>query len=150
MRYLSVAYLANGVEPIEENRYDEAIAKSTMSISHKDSMKQTEAYMYPLSKTMHDQLRVDVIAALETVYDPEIPLNIYKLGLIYEINIDLSGYVLIKMTLTSMSCPFAHTLPGLVEKAVNCVPGVVESQVELVWDPPWTLSEAVRLELNLI
>jgi FeS assembly SUF system protein len=110
----------------------------------------TQAITYPLSIKMLSQLREAVIKALKTVYDPEIPLNIYDLGLIYDVNIDINGIVLIKMTLTSMSCPFAHTLPGIVEKAVNQVSGVVETQVELVWDPPWTMSETVRLHLGLL
>jgi FeS assembly SUF system protein len=119
-----------------------------MSISREKMIKQD--ITYPLSTEMVTQLREAVIKALKTVHDPEIPLNIYDLGLIYEVDIDVNGIVLIKMTLTSMSCPFAHTLPGIVEKAVNQVPGVIETQVELVWDPPWTMSEVVRLHLGLI
>jgi len=109
-----------------------------------------QSITYPLSANTLQKLKEKVIQALKAVYDPEIPLNIYDLGLIYEINMDENGMVLIRMTLTSMSCPFAHTLPGIVEKAVNQVSGVVETQVELVWDPPWNMPEAARLQLGLV
>jgi FeS assembly SUF system protein len=98
-------------------------------------------------------IRVGVIQALKQVYDPEIPINIYDLGLIYTIQIDKEGRVLIHMTLTAPGCPFAQTLPEIVQNAVNHAPGVIESSVELVWDPPWTqeqMSEAARLQLGLI
>ena len=92
-----------------------------------------------------------VIAALKGVYDPEIPVNIYDLGLIYTITIDESQ-VTIQMTLTTPGCPVAQTFPGTVEQAVNQVKGVQDCQVELVWDPPWSqdrMSEAARLELGI-
>ncbi len=99
-----------------------------------------------------DELRSRVIEALKTVYDPEIPVNIYDLGLIY--NISLHGaFVHVDMTLTAPGCPVAHTFPGMVERSVELVPGVSGAVVELVWDPPWTpelISEAARLELGLI
>lgn len=93
-----------------------------------------------------------VIAALKTVFDPEIPVNIYDLGLIYDILIDKHHHVHIKMTLTSPGCPVAQTFPGTVETAVNQVEGVSETTVELVWEPPWTqerMSEVARLELGM-
>lgn len=94
-----------------------------------------------------------VIQALKEVYDPEIPVNIYDLGLIYAIDIDDAGFVSIEMTLTAPGCPVAETFPGTVECAVKCVPGVSGARVELVWDPPWTkerLSEAAMLQLGLL
>ena len=95
-----------------------------------------------------------VIAALRTVYDPEIPVNIYDLGLIYALDVDApSGKVDIEMTLTAPGCPVAQTFPGIVENAVLGVPGVSEAHVELVWDPPWSqesMSEAARLELGML
>ena len=112
--------------------------------------KTQQAMTYPLSEALIEQLKEEVVQAIKTVYDPEIPLNIYDLGLIYHIDCDENGMVFIRMTLTSMSCPFAHTLPGMVEQAVRSVSGVVEAQVELVWDPPWAMSEAVRLQLGLL
>lgn len=99
-------------------------------------------------------LRADVIAALRTVYDPEIPVNIYDLGLIYGLDVDEeSGKVAVRMTLTAPGCPVAETFPGTVQCAVEEVSGVSEASVELVWDPPWSaaqMSEAARLELGLL
>ena len=93
-----------------------------------------------------------VIDALKTVYDPEIPVNIYDLGLIYDVKIK-DRFVDVDMTLTAPGCPVAHTFPGMVERSVALVKGVSGAAVELVWDPPWTpdlISEAARLELGLI
>ena len=93
-----------------------------------------------------------MIAALKTVFDPEIPVNIYDLGLIYDVTIDDEQHVHIQMTLTSPGCPVAQTFPGTVEQAVNQVEGVSDSVVELVWEPPWTqerMSEGARLELGI-
>lgn len=97
-------------------------------------------------------LKDAVINALKTVYDPEIPTNIYDLGLIYDILIDDTKRVDIKMTLTSPGCPVAQTFPGTVEQAVLQVDGVSECVVELVWEPPWTqdrMSEIAKLELGI-
>lgn len=94
-----------------------------------------------------------VIAALKTVYDPELPVNIYDLGLIYETKVDAdSGRVDVKMTLTAPACPVAGTMPGMVAEAVRKVEGVKEADVELVWDPPWTqdrMSEEARFMLDM-
>jgi len=103
-------------------------------------------------KQNNDALKEAIIAALKEVYDPEIPVNIYDLGLIYEVNINDEQDVDIKMTLTTPGCPVAQTFPGTVERAVLNVEGVKDCTVELVWDPPWTqerMSEAARLELGL-
>jgi FeS assembly SUF system protein len=92
-----------------------------------------------------------VIAALQTCYDPEIPVNIYELGLIYDIDVDASGAVQIKMTLTSPACPVAGSLPPEVQAKVSAIPGVTSAKVDLVWDPPWNqdrMSEAARLQLG--
>ena|SRR3990167_7237115 len=97
-------------------------------------------------------LKEDVIAALKTVFDPEIPVNIYDLGLIYDISIDKEFIVSIQMTLTSPGCPVAQTFPGIVEQRINQVEWVKDCSVELVWDPPWTnerMSEIARLELGI-
>jgi FeS assembly SUF system protein len=97
-------------------------------------------------------LKNEIIQALRTVYDPEIPINIYELGLIYEINITPPGIVAIKMTLTTPNCPEAQTLPGMVEAAARSVERVVDVSLELVWDPPWTkdnMSEEARLLLGI-
>jgi FeS assembly SUF system protein len=94
-----------------------------------------------------------VIQALRTVYDPEIPVNIYDLGLVYDLAVDDTAAVHIRMTLTAPGCPVAQTFPGTVEQAVKSVPGVTDAWVELVWDPPWSrekMSEASRLELGML
>jgi len=97
------------------------------------------------------ELKEDVIDMLKTIYDPEIPVNIYELGLIYEIEISESFVVDIKMTLTAPGCPVAQTFPGEIEAKVSSVPGVGESHVEVVWEPTWTkamMSEAAQLQLG--
>jgi len=93
-----------------------------------------------------------IVEALKTVYDPEIPVNIYELGLIYDVDIQDEGVVKVKMTLTSPGCPVAGSLPGEVQAKVAGVPGVTAADVELVWDPSWNpsmMSEAARLELGM-
>jgi FeS assembly SUF system protein len=97
-------------------------------------------------------LKDQVTAALKTVYDPEMPVNIYELGLIYGLTVDAEGRVGIRMTLTAPNCPVAGTLPGEVEGAVRAVPGVTAVKLELTFDPPWSkdrMSEAAKLELGL-
>nr|WP_241546932.1 SUF system Fe-S cluster assembly protein [Thiohalobacter thiocyanaticus] len=101
-----------------------------------------------------DTLEERVIAALRTVYDPEIPVNLYDLGLIYKIVIhEASGKVDIDMTLTAPACPVAGSMPGMVANAVRRLEEVNEVNVELVWDPPWTMdrmSDEARLELGML
>ncbi len=104
------------------------------------------------SKTQTTLLENQVIAALQTCYDPEIPVNIYELGLIYKIDVTPGGEVNILMTLTSPMCPVAETLPPEVEQKVRAVPGVKDAKVELTWEPPWSpekMSEAAKLQLNI-
>ena len=106
---------------------------------------ETAQKVYPL------MIEAEVIEALREVYDPEIPVNIYELGLIYEIEVDEYGVVEIDMTLTSPACPVAGTLPGEVENKVRQVPGVSDVHVELVWEPAWSMdrmSEDAKLELG--
>ncbi len=99
-----------------------------------------------------EDLRARVTEALRTVFDPEIPVNIYDLGLIYRLDIDQRGAVELDMTLTAPGCPVAQTFPGTVEAAVKKVQGVTDARVDLVWDPPWTqdrMTDAAKLELGL-
>ena len=99
-----------------------------------------------------DQLTDGIIAALKTVYDPEIPADIYELGLIYKVDIADDRAVKVDMSLTSPNCPSAQELPIMVENAVSSVPGVKETKVEVVWDPPWDpsrMSDEARLVLNM-
>ena len=100
----------------------------------------------------HD-LNEKVVNTLKGIYDPEIPVNIYDLGLIYGIDIDADNNVKISMTLTAPGCPVAQTFPGTVENLVKQVEGVNNASVELVWDPPWDQSrmgEAAKLQLGLL
>lgn len=103
-------------------------------------------------KEEKEQIVERVILALKGVYDPEIPVNIYDLGLIYNVDMNDEGHVDVQMTLTTPGCPVAQTFPGTVEQAVNQVEGVSDCSVELVWEPPWTqdrMTEAARLELGI-
>ena len=93
-----------------------------------------------------------VVQALQTCFDPEIPVNIHELGLIYEVKVQPSGEVNIKMTLTSPNCPVAGSLPKEVESKAKAVPGVTDAKVDLVWEPPWNpsrMSEAAKLQLGM-
>ncbi len=93
-----------------------------------------------------------IVEVLKGCYDPEIPVNIYDLGLIYEVKADTCGVADIKMTLTSPSCPAAGMLPGEIEYKVKEIPGIKDVRLELVWDPPWDttkMSEAARLQLGM-
>ncbi len=99
-----------------------------------------------------DQIEYDVIAALKTVYDPEIPVDIYELGLVYKIDVKPGGVVDITMTLTTPMCPAAEILPPEVEAKAREVEGVTDVVLDLVWDPPWSMdmmSPAARLQLNV-
>ena len=101
---------------------------------------------------MSQELREKIIAALKTCYDPEIPIDIWELGLIYDIAISESDDVTLTMTLTTPHCPAAETLPADVEQKVSAVEGVASVKVEITWEPAWSpqlMSEAARLELNL-
>ncbi|MCU0255882.1 MAG: SUF system Fe-S cluster assembly protein [Vicinamibacterales bacterium] len=107
----------------------------------------------PSPASQVDDLRDRVIEALRTCYDPEIPVNIYELGLVYEVDVTPEASVAIRMTLTSPMCPVAESLPPEIEQKLRGVPGVESASVEVVWDPPWTpamMTEAARLELNMI
>jgi FeS assembly SUF system protein len=98
-------------------------------------------------------LEMKIIDALRTVYDPEIPVNIYELGLVYEVHVDDEFNATVKMTLTSPSCPAAEMLPGEVESKIRTIEGLNSFHLQVVWDPPWTpelMSEAAKLELGMM
>ncbi len=98
-------------------------------------------------------LEAKVVEVIRTCYDPEIPVNVYELGLIYEVNVKPSGDVYVKMTLTSPMCPVAGTLPPEIEAKVASVTGVKSAQVDVVWEPPWSpekMSEAAKLQLGML
>ena len=93
-----------------------------------------------------------IIAAIKTVFDPEIPVNIHDLGLIYEVLVDATGVAGVGMTLTAPACPAAQWLPGQVEQKVKAVEGVTDAKVDVVFDPPWTkdrMSDAAKLQLGM-
>lgn len=99
-----------------------------------------------------EEVKEDVIEMLQTIYDPEIPINIYELGLIYDITVSEDFNVAINMTLTAPGCPVAQSFPGEIEAKVATVANVNEVNVELVWDPPWTkdmMNEAAQLQLGM-
>ena len=117
----------------------------------------------PPAETTHDpvepdplktlELKPKLIEALSTVYDPEIPVNIYELGLIYDIDVNADGLVGIRMTLTSPGCPAAQSLPVEVKAKAKAVPGVSDAWVDVVWEPTWEMSkmtEAAKLQLGLL
>jgi FeS assembly SUF system protein len=118
-------------------------------------MSEVESPTGPLSDLKPaEEIRQKVIEALQSCFDPEIPVNIYELGLVYGIDVDeQKGEVGIRMTLTSPACPVAGSLPPEVEAKMRVIPGVTKAAVEVVWDPPWTpdrMSEAAKLTLNML
>lgn len=98
-------------------------------------------------------IEAQAIEALRTVFDPEIPVNIYEMGLIYEVKVDATDAVTIQMTLTSPHCPAAQSMPAEVEAKVRAIAGVTDVNIDLVWEPPWDqskMSEAARLQLGMM
>jgi FeS assembly SUF system protein len=103
----------------------------------------------PATLTLYSQ----VIETLRACYDPEIPVNIYELGLVYDVSVTPQGEVAIRMTLTSPACPVAGSLPGDVEARVRAIPGVTSARVDVTWEPPWgpdKMTDAARLQLNMM
>ena len=117
-----------------------------------NDMSQPHGVWTPEGETAPRPTEDTLIAAISSVYDPEIPVNIYELGLIYTIDILDDGKVKVEMTLTAPACPSAQELPEQVKEAVLTVPGVTDCEVETVWDPPWDpsrMTEEARLQLNM-
>ena len=109
-----------------------------------------QTLMESLNETI---IEAQVLEALRTCFDPEIPVNIYDLGLIYDVKVSSEGAVGIQMTLTSPHCPAVQSLPAEVESKIKAVPGVSDAKIDLVWDPPWDqakMSEAARLQLGMM
>ena len=116
-----------------------------------NELSQSIADIVPDPIKMQD-IRPQVLEVLSTVFDPEIPVNIRELGLIYDVLVDKDGRVGVRMTLTAPACPAAQSLPVEVQQKAAAVPGVTEAKVEIVWEPPWTkemMSEAAKLQLGL-
>ena len=115
-----------------------------------DPTHETDALVADPVKT--DELRPGIEAALKRVYDPEIPVDILELGLIYDVFVTAAGIAAIKMTLTAPACPAAQVLPGQVADAAKSVPGVTDAKVDVVWEPGWTkdrMSDAAKLQLGM-
>ncbi len=126
--------------------------RSKMTKQHVQFDNPTRASCEPIEIPVDAPLKDKIIAALRTVHDPEIPLNLYDLGLIYAIDIGVQNTVNIKMTLTTPHCPVAESMPGQVEGAVREIKEVTNVEVKLVWDPPWDkdrMSDEAKLTLGL-
>ena len=130
---------------MDETKPDVAAAAATVA---EDPAAQPPAVARDETARLSDE----IVNALKTVYDPEIPADIYELGLIYKVDVDDDRVVKIDMTLTTPNCPSAAELPAMVENAVASVPGVREAKVTIVWDPPWDpsrMSDEARATLNM-
>lgn len=115
-----------------------------------EATEQTSSLVPDPAKT--EALRPAIVKAISTVFDPEIPVNVYELGLIYDIFVDADGVAGVRMTLTAPGCPVAQTLPVDVANKVKSVDGVTDAKVDIVWEPPWTrdrMSEAAKLQLGM-
>jgi FeS assembly SUF system protein len=138
---------------VEQLRAEAASQATPKPASHPDQTVIDRA-LDPNKTAQQKLIEEKVIEVLRTVYDPELPVNIYELGLIYEVRVDAAdGSVYVKMTLTAPACPVAGSLPPEVERKIETIPEVPRATVELVWDPPWTrerMSEAALLELGLM
>jgi len=144
----------NRIDEDDSMSHDNFVAEFLKAGDPVNSVAQSQSEVELKSASITDMvLEQQIVDALRGVYDPEIPINIYDLGLIYEVRLDAQRNVNIDMTLTTPGCPVAQTFPGTVECAVKCVEGVGDVRVELVWDPPWTkdrMSEDALLSLGLL
>lgn len=107
----------------------------------------------PMTLVEARNLKERIIEVMKTIFDPEIPVNIYELGMVYNVSVDLTGNVDVTMTLTSPACPVAGSLPGEVQNKIKAAPGVANAKVNLVWTPPWSkdmMSDAAKLQLNIM
>ena len=136
----------------ENNKIGEQQAAENASVAAKAEPEQPSAEQTSANGDS-EALKEKVVEAVKTCYDPEIPVNIYELGLIYDINVTASSEVSVKMTLTSPACPAAMSLPGEVEDKIRVMAKPKDVKVEVVWDPPWNpdmMSEAARLQLGMM
>ena len=131
---------------------DEPVAQATEPAANPQAGPSAASLAEPLTEAQIADLKDRIVAALCTCFDPEIPVNIYELGLIYDVLIAPSGEVVIRMTLTSPACPVAGTLPGDVERKLRLLPNITSVKVVIVWEPPWDkdrMSEAAKLQLGI-
>jgi FeS assembly SUF system protein len=132
---------------VDQLKQEEVRHPTPLDFGH--AMHKTVGELSPAQRALEST----IIEVIRTVYDPEIPVNIYELGLIYEIEIDSENRVKVKMTLTAPGCPVAGSLPVEVEKKIESIPQVKDAEVEVVWDPPWDksrMSESAMLDLGLV
>ena len=148
---LPVLTSSNKVEQLKEQIRTDLAACAQPSADYSPHVNRVKwATAKPLEKLA---LEEKVVQVLRSVFDPEIPVNIYELGLIYDIDIDDENNVQVRMTLTAPGCPVAGTMPGEVERKIENIPEVASAAVELVWEPQWTkemMSEAARLDLGFL
>jgi len=139
---------------LPRNKSDDVAAEQTQTSAQAPSLEAANSSpSSPADEMSRKLIEGKVIEALHEIYDPEIPVNIYELGLIYEIQVDPDRKVHIKMTLTAPACPVAGSLPGEVEKKVEAIAEVASADVELVWEPPWSrdrMSETALLTLGMM
>ena len=128
-------------------------AESSATVQNQPESVSPDVAAAPVTAADAEALRERIVETLRSIYDPEIPVNIYEIGLIYSVDIDPTNAVNIQMTLTSPACPAAGTLPGEVEDKTRRVEGVTDVKVDLVWDPTWTpamMSETAKLQLGML
>ncbi|MFQ5534175.1 MAG: DUF59 domain-containing protein [Sphingomonadales bacterium] len=145
---MSTNFLDSFMNPQERD-----MTEMTQSTTPSDDTKANAVAAGAVDDIKAETLEDQIIAAIRTVFDPEIPVNVYDLGLIYGLDIDDAGFVRIDMTLTSPMCPVAEILPAQVQQVVQMIDGVADVELELVWDPPWRpdrLTDDVKLELGLL
>ena len=140
------------MDDVKHPEVEDATAANTAANTPAPTPASTEEKPSAIPADEMARLTDEIVAALKTVYDPEIPADIYELGLIYKVDIDDDRVVAVDMTLTTPNCPAAADLPGQVENAVAGVPGVREAKVTIVWDPPWDpsrMSDEARTVLDM-
>ncbi|GEN99487.1 hypothetical protein NSE01_13200 [Novosphingobium sediminis] len=145
-----------GVEPPRRARVEEAVETPAEKLERKRDYLEGFLAEKPADAAPGEpggDIYEGVVAALREIFDPEIPVNIYDLGLIYGVDVSAEGSVMVTMTLTTPHCPVAETMPAEVELRVEAVPGVRDAEVNLVWDPPWDphkMSDDAKLELGML
>ena len=142
-----------GVAPPPKARVPDAVEAFERKRDYLEGFLSKPPAAEPAPEMSGGELYEAVIDALKEIYDPEIPVNIYDLGLIYDVEITPEHHAMVKMTLTTPNCPVAESMPGEVELRVGSVPGVGHAEVELVWDPPWDpqkMSDEAKLELGML
>lgn len=136
----------------EKTMTDQSCAPAPSSAPPRHQVPETEAAKSAIPRDELNQLTNDIIAAIKTVYDPEIPVDIFELGLIYKIDIADDRQITVDMTLTAPGCPVAGEMPIWVQNAIGAVPGVMDVKVNMVFDPPWDasrMSEEAQIALNM-